>query len=817
MSDNQLDRQPQPRPTTPEPTAPTPQSEELLRLIAENVEDYAIFAIDLDGRAASWNPGVEKLFGYAEAEFVGRDACMIFTPEDIAAGACDREMRAAGEKGRADDVRWHLRKDGSRFWANGLLIALRDAAGILRGYSKIVRDDTARKESEDALRQSEERYRTLFDTIDEAFFVAEVIFDEDDAPTDYRFVEINPAFERLSGIRAEAALGGKTVRQLFPDLEDRWVKTYGHIAQTGEPTRFVDRAEVLDRWFDVYAFRTGQPEERRVAALFTNITERKRIEHERKRAEEERERLLRSLEIERTRLKSIFMQSPSFVATLRGPEHVFELANPAYLQLVGHRDLIGKSAREALPDIEGQGYFELLDRVYQTGEPYEGRELPVTLRREPHGSPEERFLDLLYQPLFDEDGSTSGVFAHGVDITDQVRARRAAEDANRIKDEFLATLSHELRTPLTAILGWSNMLLGGRLDPAASERALHIVERNARAQVQLIDDLLDIGRIITGKLRLEVRPVELAAVVEAAADAVRPAAEAKNIRLQVLLDSAAGAVSGDAERLQQVVWNLLSNAVKFTPKDGRVQVKLERVNSHVEISVTDTGRGIRAEFLPHVFDRFRQADQTSTRTHGGLGLGLSIVRQLVELHGGTIGVDSPGEDQGATFTVALPQLITRHEAGTPERRHPTKHHTFGGTIPFDCPPQLDGLRVLVVDDEEDTRDLLRAVLERCGSHVTVAASVREALAAIEAAAPEVLVSDIGMPEEDGYALIERVRARERARVTNRIPAIALTAYARVEDRVRAMQAGFQVHVPKPIEPVELAAVVASLAGRSGMI
>jgi signal transduction histidine kinase/ActR/RegA family two-component response regulator len=389
-----------------------------------------------------------------------------------------------------------------------------------------------------------------------------------------------------------------------------------------------------------------------------------------------------------------------------------------------------------------------------------------------------------------------------------------AEAANRTKDEFLATMSHELRTPMTAILGWAQLLRSNTLKETDFAHALEIVERNARAQTKLIDDLLDISRIITGKLRLDVRAVDLAAVVEAVIDSLRPTAEARSIRLQPLLDPQAGPVSGDADRLQQVVWNLVSNAIKFTPKGGRVQIVLARVNSHVEITVSDTGKGISAEFLPHVFDRFRQADGSTTRRQGGLGLGLSIVRQLVELHGGTVSVESNGEGQGATFTVQLPSIVTRRsdEAGDGwRRRHPT---AGGDAASFDCPPSLAGLRVLVVDDEADTRGMLRKVLEGCGSEVTTAGSAAEALAAIAHTKPDIIISDIGMPEEDGYQLISKMRALETG-LADRIPAIALTAYARVEDRVRALTAGFQVHVPKPIEPAELVAVVASLTGRTG--
>jgi len=388
-----------------------------------------------------------------------------------------------------------------------------------------------------------------------------------------------------------------------------------------------------------------------------------------------------------------------------------------------------------------------------------------------------------------------------------------AEAANRTKDEFLATMSHELRTPMTAILGWAQLLRSNTLGEADFEHALEIVERNALAQNKLIDDLLDISRIITGKLRLDVRSVDPASVVAAVVESLRPSAEAKAIRLQTLIDPHAGPISGDADRLQQIVWNLLSNAIKFTPKGGRVQVRLERADSHVEIVVSDSGKGIGAEFLPHVFDRFRQADSTSTRKHGGMGLGLSIVRQLVELHGGTVSVESGGAGQGATFIVQLPQLAARRQPNAAAR--PRRHPTAGSNgLAFDCPPSLKGLRVLVVDDETDTRRLLRTILEQCGSEVTTAGSAAEAMTAFTESKPDVLISDIGMPEEDGYELIGKLRASE-AKIGGRIPAVALTAYARLEDRVRALNAGFQVHVPKPIEPVELLAVVASLAGRTG--
>ena len=389
-------------------------------------------------------------------------------------------------------------------------------------------------------------------------------------------------------------------------------------------------------------------------------------------------------------------------------------------------------------------------------------------------------------------------------------ARAEAEAANRAKDEFLATLSHELRTPLTSVLGWSHLLRSGNLSEEASSTALETIERNAKAQSQLIDDLLDVSRIITGKLRLDSHPVEIASIIEAAIESVRPAARAKNIQLQSELKPLAGSLFGDANRLQQVAWNLLSNAVKFTPEGGHVQVRLSSLKTHVEITVEDTGQGIVAEFLPHVFDRFRQADGTTTRRHGGLGLGLAIARHLVELHGGEIHVASQGEDRGTTFTVNLPLTIDRQDDDDSQTLSPTSRDI---QPPSDYYATLDGLRVLVVDDETDTRELVAFTLSRCGAEVKTSKTAEEALSTLETWKPDVLVSDIGMPGVDGYEFIGKVRELDTG-LKGRIPAVALTAYAGVDDRQRALSAGFQMHLAKPLVPNELVAVVATLAGRS---
>jgi signal transduction histidine kinase/DNA-binding response OmpR family regulator len=375
-------------------------------------------------------------------------------------------------------------------------------------------------------------------------------------------------------------------------------------------------------------------------------------------------------------------------------------------------------------------------------------------------------------------------------------ARAEAEQANQTKDEFLATLSHELRTPLSAILGWSHLVRSGKLDEGQLMRAFETIERNARSQSQLIDDLLDVSRIITGKLQIEARPLDLCGVIEAAGDAVRPSVEAKDIQFEMLLDAEACVVRGDANRLQQIFWNLLSNAIKFTSTGGRVSISVTRVGPRVEVSVKDSGIGITSEFLPYIFDRFRQADGSTTRIHGGLGLGLSIVRHLLELHDGDIQVQSEGKDKGATFIVSLP-LAPAGSAGAVKYARSVEAQRNG--LPAGYSKLLKGLRILVVDDEADSRDLMTAILTRCGAKVKCCQSAAEALKTFREWKPDLLVSDVGMPQEDGYAFIKKLR-KLRLKLAREIPAIALTAYATDDDRARTLSAGFQMHVAKPIEP-----------------
>ncbi|NDJ20184.1 response regulator [Nostoc sp. B(2019)] len=386
---------------------------------------------------------------------------------------------------------------------------------------------------------------------------------------------------------------------------------------------------------------------------------------------------------------------------------------------------------------------------------------------------------------------------------DNARLYQQAQEANRIKDEFLAIVSHELRTPLNSMIGWVHMIRNRKLDAATISKALETIERNAKIQTKVIDDILDISRIVRGQIRLNTRKVDLIPVINGAIEALRPTAEIKNIQIEFNFDPSVGQVMGDAERLQQVVWNLLSNAIKFTPSGGRVEVHLKQVNSNAQITVSDTGQGISAEFLPYIFERFSQADSTTTRANNGLGLGLAIVRYLVEMHSGTVYAVSEGEGRGATFTVQLPIVEPAPERLINHSEEKFHHLT-----------SLDHLQVLLVEDNPDTRELIAFILEQSGANVTAVGSVNEALETLAQFKPDVLLSDIGMPEEDGYSLIRKIRAQETGQ-KQKLPAIALTAFARDEERILILQAGFQAHISKPVEPDELVTIVTNIAKPSG--
>ena len=500
-------------------------------------------------------------------------------------------------------------------------------------------------------------------------------------------------------------------------------------------------------------------------------------------------------------------------------------------------EMVGRNLFEAYPELATRG----LKQYYEDALEGQVRMLAHRLHRYllplPPVAGDHSFAQMQQSvriaPLIEE-GQVIGTITVIEDVTERVAreerlmrllereqmAREEAEAANRAKDEFLATVSHELRTPLNAMSGWMQVLRRVEPDPESLAQGMEAIERNIKMQARLIEDILDVSRIITGKFSLEVRPVDLMSVIEAALDAVRPAAEAKEIQLCAALDPRTGPISGDPHRLQQIIWNLLSNAIKFTPRAGRVEIALRRRESYVEIKVTDTGQGIGAEFLPFVFDRFRQADSTSARQHGGLGLGLAIVRHLVEMHGGTAQAFSEGEGKGAMFVIQLPLMTVR-------KRPPQLTMNTGPLLPeTPLPPsadaeskagmngvvRLDGIRILVVDDEPDAREILSLMLTHCGAEVKTSASAQEVIDTLKQWRPDLLVSDVGMPNEDGYTLINRIRSLEPGQGRN-IPAVALTGYARPEDRARLLAAGYQLHYPKPVEIEDLAKGIATLARR----
>ncbi len=477
-------------------------------------------------------------------------------------------------------------------------------------------------------------------------------------------------------------------------------------------------------------------------------------------------------------------------------------------------EMIGKPVLTLIPPDHHDEEPQILSRL-RRGEKIEHYE---TVRARKDGQLIN--VSLTVSPIRAADGTVVGASKIARDVTEQKKAqerlqqalaeaqeaKRHAEEANRIKDDFLTTISHELRTPLTSIVGWVTMLRGGRLDEVMAHKALETIDRNVKAQAQLVEDLLDISRIVSGKMHIVPKPLNLSSIIHSAVDSVMPAAQAKGIRFQVVLDPSTGTVNGDPDRLQQVIWNLLSNAIKFTPAGGRVQIQMEGVKDQVEITVSDSGIGVTPEFLPHVFDRFAQEDSSGTRSYGGLGMGLSIVKYIAELHGGTIRAFSEGTGKGSSFTLALPLLQTAPNLSAGQH--------FKTELPRDVmselPSELRGLKLLVVDDELDTCEMISAAFEQCGSRVTTATSASQALSQMAEYKPDILIADINMPQMDGYQLIQLIREREPEN-QGRIPAIALTALARIEDRGKALAAGYQMHVAKPVELNELYAVVSSLA------
>ena len=1087
------------------------ESDERFRFLVEGIKDYALFMLDTEGRVAGWNAGAERIKGYQAQEIIGKHFSCFYTAKDIELGLPERILEQATVEGQFEEEGWLVRKDGSQFWANVIVTALRDEAGNLQGFSNMTRDITERKRSSEALQVSEARYRTM---IDQSPLSIQVLSPQG------RTLQVNRAWEELWNLRLEEisnynlledeqlvakgvmpyiqrGFAGEATaippilyqpKQALPSGRDRWVRAFiypvkddvGHIGEVvliheditnskraeealqeseerfrvmantapvmiwmsgldklcyyfnkgwldftgrtleqemgngwGEGVHPEDFQRFLDTYntaFDArqefqmeYRLRRFDGEYRWILDTgiprFTpdgsfvgyissgiDITERKQSEEEIAKLNQNLQRLL-------TESQTLLEVIPIGIGIAEDPECKSIRVNPAFAQQLGISPEVNASL--SAPEDEKPSNF----KIYRDGRELAPEELPMQYCAAMGVEVLDMEVDVVHEdgkivklleyaaPLFDEDGKTRGCIGAFLDITERKRVeetlrflaeastrlgasldyettldslarlavtsladlcvvdiveedgtirrvavahvdpameelarellqcnppdadrshpvmkvlrtgkpelvgevsdsllvsvtgnvehlhivrelgyksfitvplltrertlgtislvltksgrrynstdlalaeelarraalaidnarlyrvseadRRAAQEASRLKDEFLAALSHELRTPLNSVLGWTTLLRSRKFDEAKTALALETMERNAKSLKVLIEDILDVSRIIKGKLCLNVATCALESVIEGAIASMRLAAQAKAIRIESFLDSSAGLVWGDANRLQQVVWNLLSNAIKFTPKGGRVEVRLERINSHVQIRVSDTGKGISPDFLPYVFDRFRQADGSTTRLDGGLGLGLATVRHLVELHGGIVKAESPGEGQGATFTVELPLRAVCTQA----RASKLDSSTLGSTVPLDSARVLDGLQVLVVDDETDTRELLSIILKQYGAKVTAAASAAEALLSLEQSKPDVLVSDIGMPGEDGYALIRAYRAREAER-GGHLPAVALTAYATESDRQQALEAGFQMHVPKPVELHQLVEVVAHLA------
>ena len=771
--------------------------------LVKNVRDHSIFALDPLGHITSWNDEATRIMRFTEREVLGRHFSIIFTDEDKRSGIPEHELRTAMSDGRAEDERWHIRKGGELFWALGIVTPIYNANGTHTGFSKMLRDMTDRKRAEEVVRQSERRFRA-FATASEAVF--------------YRMSPDWSALYPMDG-KELVARNDEPIR----DWLERNIPASEHAAIRDRIVQCIATTSVFDIQHRVYRpdRSVGWAHSRAVPMFGEDGVVQEWIgTAEDVTAQKEAEEALRlsqerlSFSVGAGELGTFYCPVPlgRIEWNQKCKEHFF-LPADAEVDFDRFYSMLHADDRERTRRAVDQAVFErrAYDIQYRTVAP-DGR---------------TRWVRAKGRAYYDADGNPTRFDGVTLDISEQKRVeaerehllegeragRSDAERASRMKDEFLATLSHELRTPLNAILGWSQIIKRSS-KPDDMAKGIDVIERNARTQAQLIEDLLDMSRIISGKVRLDVQRLDLAAIVQAAVETARPTAEAKSIKLKSVIDPLNGvAVSGDPNRLQQVLWNLLTNAIKFTPKGGNVQVLLERVNSHLEISVIDTGEGIKPEFLPYVFDRFRQADASTTRRHGGLGLGLSIVKQLAELHGGAIRVTSMGEGLGSTFIVSLPLTVTQPQ---PHKEADRRHPSVGGLAPsiqIDMCADLAGVRVLVVDDEPDARALVKRLLEDCNAVVVTAATAAEALNVLRAERPDVLLSDVGMPVTDGYQLMRQVRALGEEQGGN-TPALALTAYARAEDRMQAIRAGFQLHVAKPVEPAELITMVASLAGRA---
>lgn len=801
-----------------------------VRHLAKVVEssDDAIVSKDLNGNITSWNRAAERLFGYDESEAVGRSIRMIIPPdrqseEDYVLA----QVRSGKGVRNLETIR--RRKDGSEVQISLTVSPIYDDHGAVVGASKIARDITALTAGALAMR----RLAALVESSDDAIITKSM---------EGIITSWNPAAERLFGY-TEAEAIGQSIRMLIPDeLESeeddvlakiragQKVDHYETIRQRKDGTRIAISLTVSPIR-DAFGNIIG------ASKIARDVTERTRLQAEaREQAENTRKLGDVGAAVASTLDREMIVQKVIDIATdlthaefgaffynirdTKSGDQLMPYAS-AGVELEAFKQqpmprataILGAAFKGdtavRLDDVAADSRFKHKPFDGLPGHSLVRSYLAVPVKRMGggilgcmiFGHPDPGVFTERHEQL------ALGIASWATVALENARLYTEAHDANRLKDEFLAVLSHELRTPLNAILGYARLLRGNMLPADQVPRGLETLERNARWLTQIVDDVLDVSRIISGKIRLDVQPVDLAGVVNNAVASVQPAADAKGVRMQTLIDPRTGLVSGDPDRLQQVCWNLVSNAVKFTPKGGRVQVRLERVNSHIEIVVSDTGIGISPDFIPYVFERFRQADAGPTRKTGGLGLGLAIVRHIVEMHGGSVLAESAGDDQGATFTVRLPVMIVQPSV-TPKREHPLTEQRH----PLESLSDLHGIHVLAVDDEVDALRLLRDVLEMAGAKVTTASSASDAIELAASAQPDVILADIGMPEMDGYELIKQVRASADPRVSH-IPAAALTAFARSEDRTKVMQSGFEMHLAKPVDPGELVASVSTLVRR----
>ncbi len=847
------------------------RSEERFRLLVEGVTDYAIYMLDPQGRVATWNHGAERIKGYTAQEIIGQHFAIFFPCADAESGKPARELAVAERDGSFEEEGWRVRKDGSRFWANVVIAALREANGRLLGFAKVTRDLTAKlksqeterqlireqaaravaEESEHRLRASEDRHRALSRRLEVILEgVADAITVQDRSG---QVIFANSAAAKSAGYERVEEFVSATPAALAERFE-----LFDERGQAFDPEQLPGRRVLLgdahssavvhvrerhsnkEWWSFVRASCVpgvdGKPE--LAVNIWHDITTERRREQQEKHLAAATAALSSSLELEPMFAKLASLLVPDLadwcsIHLLEGNElrnvavsHVepakVELARdiarrypPERAQPRGVWQVIQTGVSEVYADITDEllvrsardaAHLEILRSVGLTSAvivPIHGRDRPcgaISLI----SSSAHRHFDAQDVALLEELARRAGTAIEQAKLYEAARSSaRRAEEANRIKDDFLATVSHELRTPLNAIVGWSALLRERTLEPATL-KGIDVIHRNALAQARIVEDILDVSRIIAGKLRLDLRPADLAAIVAEAIEVVRPSALAKRLKLGVGLPGDDCVLVADPGRLQQVVWNLVSNAVKFTEPGGEITVRLEHRQSRLVLSVTDTGRGIEPEFLPFVFDRFKQADSSITRRVGGLGLGLAIVRHIVELHGGQVEAKSDGAGKGATFFVSLPVRATVPVAAG-HGYVATDDAAPSGRPTSELPP---GLRVLVVDDEEDARDLLHMLLSQAGASVETAASAALGLEAVERFRPHVLVSDIGMPDEDGLSFIRRIRA---ATSNLALPSIALTAYTRSEDKTRALAAGFTTHIGKPVDPDDLIAAVANLA------